>query len=52
MYSFSQPSPAEVDVYLRRTRAERSRVICGFFRRLASLFSRRPLHPALPVKTA
>lgn len=52
MYSFSQPSPAEVEAYVRRARAERSRVICGFFRRLMAAFGRRPVHPVAPVKAA
>jgi hypothetical protein len=52
MQSFSRASPAEVQAYIRRGRAERSRVICGFFGRLMAAFSRRPLHTAAPPKTA
>lgn len=52
MYSFSQPTPAEVEAYVRRARAERSRVICGFFRRLIAAFGRRPVHSVAPVKAA
>jgi hypothetical protein len=52
MDSFSRPSPAEVQAYIRRSRSERSRVVCGFFARLIGAFSRRPLHPVAPPKTA
>jgi hypothetical protein len=52
MYSIAQPTPAEVEACLRRARAERSRVIRGFFRRLAGALVRRPLHPVAPAKPA
>lgn len=52
MYSFSQPSPAEIEAYIRRARVERSRVISGFLRRLAGAFARKPLHPVAPAKPA
>lgn len=42
MDSFSQPTPAEIEACIRRARAERSRVICGFFRRLAAALAHRP----------
>ena len=52
MYSFSQPSPAEVEAYVRRARALRSRAVCGFFRRLIAAFGRRPAHSVAPVEAA
>jgi hypothetical protein len=51
MYSFSHPSPAEMDRHLRRAHALRSDAICGMFRRLASLFAHRG-HIGQPAKLA
>ena len=52
MYRFTQPTPAEVEAYIRRARSERSRVVCGFFRRIAAALAHRPLHPVPPAKPA
>jgi hypothetical protein len=52
MYSFSQPTPAEVEACIRRARAERSRVVTGFLRRLAGALTLKPLHPVAPAKPA
>lgn len=51
MDSFSKPSPAEVQAYIRRGRALRSQAVCGFLGRLLAAFGRRPLHPLAPPKT-
>jgi hypothetical protein len=52
MNSFSRPSPAEVQAYIRRGRAERSRTVCAFLGRVIAALSRRPVHPVAPPKTA
>lgn len=52
MYSIRKPSPAEVEAGIRVARAERSRVICGFFRRLIVGFSHRQLGRVGTPKTA
>jgi hypothetical protein len=51
MDSFSKPSPAEVQAYIRRGRALRSQAVCGFLGRLLAALGRRPLHPVAPPKT-
>lgn len=52
MYRFTQPSPGEVEAYIRRAHSERSRVVYGFLCRIAAAFFRRLLHPVPPAKPA
>lgn len=50
MHTFTQPTPAEIDVYLRRARSLRGNTVRTLFHRFAAkIAQRRHAAPAAPA---